>query len=169
MVREPARLTRPDEGGWYMEQQALGFNYRLSDVHSALGISQLAKLDQFLDRRNEIAARYRDALGDLDQLVLAPEPVPGERHGRHLYVIVHRDGAPARRRLYDALREREILTQVHYLPVYLHPYYRETYGYEPGLCPRAEAYYAGCLSLPCYPTLTAEQQEIVIAAVRELV
>jgi UDP-4-amino-4,6-dideoxy-N-acetyl-beta-L-altrosamine transaminase len=168
MVRDRARLTRPDEGGWYTEQQSLGFNYRLSDVHSALGISQLAKLDRFLDRRNEIAARYRDGLGDIEQLLLAPETRPGERHGRHLYVIVHRDGAPARRRLYDGLREREILTQVHYLPVYFHPYYRETYGYEPGLCPRAEAYYAGCLSLPCYPTLTAEQQDTVIAAVREL-
>jgi perosamine synthetase len=168
MVRDPARLTRPDEGGWYMEQHALGFNYRLSDVHSALGLSQLSKLDRFLDRRNEIAARYLAGLGDLEQLTLAPEPGAGERHGRHLYVVVHRDGAAARRRLYDGLRERQILAQVHYLPVYLHPYYRETYGYQPGLCPSAEGYYAGCLSLPCYPTLTAEQQDTVISAVREL-
>jgi perosamine synthetase len=169
IVHDRAHLTRPDEGGWYMEQQALGFNYRLSDVHSALGISQLAKLDRFLDRRHQIAARYRNGLGDLDQLVLAPEPAPGQRHGRHLYVVLDSDGAAARRRLYDGLREREILAQVHYLPVYLHPYYRDTYGCEPGLCPRAEAYYAGCLSLPCYPGLTAEQQDFVIAAVRELV
>ncbi len=168
MVRAPARLIRPDEGGWYMEQQALGFNYRLSDVHSALGISQLAKLEQFLERRNEVAERYREGLGDLERLALAPEPRPGEIHGRHLYVVVHRGGAPPRRQLYDGLRERDILAQVHYLPVYLHPYYRETYGYEPGLCPHAEDYYAGCLSLPCYPTLTAEQQDAVIAAVREL-
>lgn len=168
MVRDPARLMQPDEGGWYMEQQSLGFNYRLSDVHSALGISQLGKLDRFLERRNEIASRYRAGLGDLEQLTLAPEPAPRELHGRHLYVIVHRDGAPARRRLYDGLRARDILAQVHYLPVYLHPYYRRTYGYEPGLCPHAESYYAGCLSLPCYPTLTVEQQDTVIAAVREL-
>jgi perosamine synthetase len=168
MVRDPARLTRPDEGGWYMEQQSLGFNYRLSDVHSALGTSQLSKLDRFLDRRNEIAARYREGLGDLPQLMLAPEPSPGKRHGRHLYVVVHRGGAAARRRLYDGLRERDIFPQVHYLPVYLHPYYRETYGYQPGLCPHAEEYYAGCLSLPCYPALSDEQQDAVISAIREL-
>jgi UDP-4-amino-4,6-dideoxy-N-acetyl-beta-L-altrosamine transaminase len=168
MVRDPDKLTRPDEGGWYMEQQALGFNYRLSDVHSALGLSQLDKLGRFLERRNEIARCYSAGLRDLEQLTLAPEPREGQMHGRHLYVIVHRDGAPARRRLYDGLRERDILAQVHYLPVYLHPYYHETYGYEPGLCPHAESYYAGCLSLPCFPTLTVEQQETVIAAVREL-
>ncbi len=168
MVRDPARLTRPDEGGWYMEQQALGFNYRLSDVHSALGLSQLDKLGRFLERRNEIARVYSAGLGDLDQLTLPPDAQPGQVHGRHLYVVLHRDGGPARRRLYDGLRERDILAQVHYLPVYLHPYYRETYGYDPGLCPHAESYYAGCLSLPCFPTLTVEQQDTVIAAVREL-
>jgi perosamine synthetase len=169
MVRDPARLTHPDEGGWYTEQQSLGFNYRLSDVHSALGISQLGKLDRFLKRRNELAARYRDRLGDVPELMLAPESGAGELHGRHLYVVVHRGGRPARRRLYEGLRERDVLPQVHYLPVYLHPYYRETYGYEPGLCPNAESYYAGCLSLPCYPTLTDHQQDAVIAALRELV
>ncbi len=168
MVRDPDRLTRPDEGGWYMEQQVLGFNYRLSDVHCALGISQLQKLERFVERRNEIAARYRSALADVPSLVLAPEPLAGERHGRHLYAVCHRQGIPARRRLYDGLRERGILAQVHYLPVYLHPYYRETYGTAPGLCPSSEEYYAGCLSIPCYPTLSDEQQEQVISAVREL-
>jgi perosamine synthetase len=168
MVRDPARLRRPDEGGWYMEQQTLGFNYRLSDVHSALGISQLTKLEPFIARRNEIAARYREAFADVPELELAPEPGPGERHGRHLYVIRHRDGASARRRLYDGLREREIFAQVHYLPVYLHPYYHDAYGLREGLCPHAEHYYAGCLSLPCYPGLTAAQQDEVVVAVREL-
>jgi dTDP-4-amino-4,6-dideoxygalactose transaminase len=167
-VRDPGQLTRSDEGGWYMEQQALGSNYRLSDVHSALGIFQLAKLDRFLERRNEIAARYRSGLAELDQLTLAPEAGLAERRGRHLYVVVHRDGPPASRQLYDGLCEREIFAQVHYLPVYLHPYYRGTYGYEPGLCPNAESYYAGCVSLRCYPTLTHEQQNMVIASVREL-
>jgi perosamine synthetase len=168
MVRDVSRLTRPEEGGWYMEQQVLGFNYRLSDLHAALGSSQLAKLERFIQRRNEIAARYRAAFADLPSLMVAPEPAAGERHGRHLYVICHREGALARRRLYDGLRERGILAQVHYLPVYLHPYYRDAYGSAPGLCPNAEEYYAGCLSLPCYPTLSDEQQERVISTVREL-
>ncbi|MGO9752188.1 MAG: UDP-4-amino-4,6-dideoxy-N-acetyl-beta-L-altrosamine transaminase [Solirubrobacteraceae bacterium] len=168
MVRAWERLRRPDEGGWYAEQQALGFNYRLSDVHSALGVSQLAKLERFVMRRNEIAARYRQGLGDVAALTLAPEAAPGERHGRHLYVVCHREGAAARRRLYDGLRERGILAQVHYLPVYLHPFYADTYGFSPGLCPHAESYYAGCLSLPCFPTLTDDEQDVVIAAVRAL-
>ena len=87
-------------------------------------------------------------------------------HAYHLFVIA---ASPDRRGLYDALRERGIFAQVHYLPVYLHPWYRETYGYAPGLCPEAEAYYDGCLSLPCFPALTADEQATVIAAVRELV
>lgn len=169
MVRDPAQLRRPDEGGWYHEQQALGFNYRLSDVHGALGRSQLAKTDRFVEARNAIAARYAEWLGDLDQLELAPEPPPGSVHARHLYVIRLREGAAARRSLYDGLREREIFCQVHYLPVHLHPYYRDTYGYGPGDFPEAEAYYEGCLSIPCFPDLAEADQRRVAEAIRELV
>ncbi len=167
MVKDPARLQRP-EGGWYHEQQDLGFNYRLTDLQSALGRSQLAKLERFVAARNELAGRYRELLGDVEQLELAPAAPPGYRHAHHLFVVRHRDGAAARRRLYEGLHERGILAQVHYLPVYLHPWYRRTYGYSEGLCPAAENYYAGCLSLPCFPALTAAQQERVAAAVREL-
>ena len=88
------------------------------------------------------------------------------RHAYHLFVIRHRDGAEARRRLYHRLRQRDILVQVHYLPVYLHPWYAAKYGYAPGLCPEAERYYAGCLTLPCFPELSDEQQEHVIVEVR---
>ena len=152
-----------------MEQQALGFNYRLSDVHSALGLSQLAKLDRFLDRRNEIAERYRDGLGDLEQLTLAPEPEPGERHGRHLYVIV----AP-RRRAGAAAAVRRAARAGDPRAGALPP------GIPSPLLPgdlrvRARALPAGgdattraaCRS-PAIPALTAEQQDPVIAAVREL-
>jgi perosamine synthetase len=169
ITKDPQRLERPDEGGWYMEQQSLGFNYRITDVQCALGVSQMGKLDRFVARRNEIAGRYRELLGDLDQLMLAPEPQSEARHGRHLYAVRHRDGAQARRRLYDGLREREIFAQIHYLPVYLHPWYRDTYGYHPGMCPAAEEYYGGCISLPCFPGLTDAEQDTVVAAVRELV
>lgn len=169
IIKSVDRLARPDEGGWYMEQQSLGFNYRITDLQCALGITQMRKLDRFIARRNEIAARYRELLGDVDELILAPEPGPGRVHGRHLYVVRHRAGHEARRRLYDGLREQAIYAQVHYLPVYLHPWYQETYGYRPGLCPAAEEYYAGCLSLPCYPTLSDAEQDMVAAAVRRLV
>jgi perosamine synthetase len=168
MVKDPARLER-HEGSWHYEQHDLGFNYRLTDIQAALGRSQLAKLERFVARRNELALRYRELLGDVECLELAPAAPPGHRHAHHLFVVRHRDGAGARRRLYEGLHARGILAQVHYRPVYLHPWYMRTYGYGPGLCPAAEDYYAGCLSLPCFPALTAEQQERVAAAVCELV
>jgi perosamine synthetase len=169
ITKDPRRLERTSEGAWYMEQQSLGFNYRITDVQCALGVSQMAKLDRFVTRRNDIAQRYDELLADMDELVLPASPPPDARHGRHLYVIRHRGGSEARRSLYDGLREHSIFAQVHYLPVYLHPWYRDTYGYSPGLCPAAEEYYAGCLSLPCFPTLTDSEQDSVVAAVRDLV
>jgi perosamine synthetase len=168
MVKDPARLQR-DEGGWYAEQQDLGFNYRLTDLQSALGRSQLGKLERFVARRNEIAERYCELLGDLEQLELAPAAPTGCRHAYHLFVVRHRDGSSARRRLYDGLHERGILAQVHYLPVYRHPWYQRSYGYAEGICPVAETYYAGALSLPCFPALTDREQEQVAVAVRDLV
>jgi perosamine synthetase len=156
------------EGGWYAPQRELGFNYRLTDIQSALGRSQLAKLERFVARRNELAERYRELLGSVGQLELPPAAPAGARHAYHLFAIHHRAGPAARRHLYEALRARGILAQVHYLPVYRHPWYRDTYGYAPGLCPAAEAYYAGCLSLPCFPALEDGEQERVVTAVREL-
>jgi UDP-4-amino-4,6-dideoxy-N-acetyl-beta-L-altrosamine transaminase len=157
--------SREREGGWYQEQHELGFNYRLSDVHAALGMSQMRKLEDFVTARNRIADRYREGLAGLEPIELPPAAPPGSRHAQHLFVIRHRDGAQARRNLYDALHARGILVQVHHVPVYRHPYY----GGEPRLWPEAEHYYAGCLSLPCFPDLTHEQQDTVIAAIRELV
>jgi len=147
---------------WWMEQHDLGFNYRLTDVQSALGRSQLAKLDRFIAARNAIADRYRAELADV--VTLPPAAPDGALHGYHLFAV-HTDDREA---LYDGLRERGILAQVHFIPVYWHPWYRETYGYERGLCPAAEDFYAGCLSLPCFPALTAQEQGTVIAAVKEL-
>lgn len=163
MTKDPARLERPDEGGWYMEQHLLGFNYRITDLQCALGSSQLAKTERFVAARNAIADRYRAELGDV--VTLPPAAPAGSLHAYHLFVI----GVERRRAVYDALRERGVLAQIHYLPVHLHPYYRDTYGYGPGLCPEAEAYYGGCLSLPCFPGLTEDEQTTVIAAVREVV
>jgi UDP-4-amino-4,6-dideoxy-N-acetyl-beta-L-altrosamine transaminase len=167
--RDAASFRDREQGGWYYEQDDLGFNYRLSDLHSALGRSQMAKLDGFIEARNAIADRYREWLADIEAIELPPEAPAGSRHAYHLFVIRLRGGADARRRLYDQLREREILAQVHHVPVHLHPYYRDRYGYEPGLCPDAEAYYASCLSLPCFPALTSDDQRTVTDAVRELV
>ena len=164
MTKDPQRLERPDEGGWYMEQQDLGFNYRITDLQSALGLTQLAKLERFVAARNAIAERYRAAFAGVEGLRVAPAAPSGARHAYHLFVVHVAD----RRALYDGLRERGVGSQVHYLPVYLHPWYRRTYGYAPGLCPAAEDYYAGCLSLPCFPALTESEQDTVIAAVLDV-
>jgi dTDP-4-amino-4,6-dideoxygalactose transaminase len=123
------------------------------------------KLERFTAARNAVAERYREGLAGIDGLRLAPAAPEGSRHAYHLFVVE----VPERRALFDALRERGIFSQVHYLPVYLHPWYRDTYGYAPGLCPAAEAYYARCLSLPCFPGLTEAEQGTVIAAIRELI
>ena len=168
ITKRPDLLELPDEGGWHQEQHALGFNYRLTDIQSALGRSQLRKLRRFVERRNEIAAVYRELFADVDELVLPPAPPPGNVHGYHLFVVRHRGGAAGRRALYDGLRERGIYAQVHYAPVYLHPWYRRTYGTAPGLAPVAEWVYDGCLSLPCFPALTDEEQQAVVDAVREV-
>jgi perosamine synthetase len=166
-VSDPEALTRND-GPWYQEQQVLGFNYRLSDIHSALGRSQLTRLDGYIERRNEVADRYRDQLAGIESIELPPAPPGGTRHAYHLFVIRHREGAEARLRLYRGLRERGILAQVHYIPVYWHPYYRERFGTDFGLCPEAERYYDGCLSIPCFPALTSSDQDRVVAAIKEL-
>jgi UDP-4-amino-4,6-dideoxy-N-acetyl-beta-L-altrosamine transaminase len=166
LTKDTARL-RETPGSWHQEQQSLGFNYRLTDIQSALGRSQLAKLESFVEQRNEIAARYRRELIDVGALDLPPGAPSGSLHAYHLF-IVHVGDADVRRHAYDALRERGIFAQVHYLPVYLHPWYAETYGYRVGLCPTAEQYYAGCLSLPCFPALTEDEQSEVSAAVRDV-
>jgi UDP-4-amino-4,6-dideoxy-N-acetyl-beta-L-altrosamine transaminase len=167
LTKDPQLLTRAD-GPWYQEQHELGFNYRLTDIQSALGRSQLRKLDRFVARRNEIADRYRDAFAAENPIELPPAAPAGSLHAYHLFVVRTRAGGEARRRLYDGLRERDVFPQVHYSPVYWHPWYAQTFGYREGLCPNAEAYYAGCLSLPCFPTLREDEQARVIDAVGEV-
>jgi UDP-4-amino-4,6-dideoxy-N-acetyl-beta-L-altrosamine transaminase len=167
MVRDPHRLRHGEgEGPWYHEQQHLGFNYRLSDVHAALGESQLHKLDDHVSRRNAVAARYREALAGIEGLRLPPQAPSGVLHAYHLFAVHLTDGPQRRLALYERLAANDIRAQVHYIPVHLHPYYRETFGYAPGLCPEAERYYAGCLSLPCYPDLSPADQDRVIEIVR---
>ncbi|MHB8958911.1 MAG: UDP-4-amino-4,6-dideoxy-N-acetyl-beta-L-altrosamine transaminase [Candidatus Limnocylindrales bacterium] len=169
IVREQVRLRR-QEGSWYNEMQDLGFNYRLTDVQSALGISQLRKLPQFLERRRQIAAKYDRELSGLEAF-----RIPGRRDGVepawHLYVL-RIDGDPAfraqrRRVAFDALRERGLGVQVHYLPVYLHPYYQDM-GYGPGLCPVAEEFYSQAISIPIFPAMTDPEADYVVEAVRDV-
>ncbi|MBD2768031.1 UDP-4-amino-4,6-dideoxy-N-acetyl-beta-L-altrosamine transaminase [Hymenobacter sp. BT664] len=160
ITREPADLVREPDGGWYMEMQELGYNYRLPDLNCALGLSQLARADAGLARRRQLAARYDAAFGPVAGVrVLAPAH-PG--HAYHLYIIQVAD----RKGLYDFLKTRQIFTQVHYIPVHRMPYY-EGLGWRAGDFPRVEEYYAHCLSIPLFPTLTDEEQDYVVACIVE--
>lgn len=163
ITRDPALLENKDEGGWYYEMQELGFNYRIPDILCALGLSQLKKLPRFLARRRALAKAYRKAFSSLDGVKLQHLP-PGREHAWHLFTI--QVPAAKRRPLYDLLHARGILANVHYIPVHILPYYRRL-GWKPGSFPRAEAYYAGALSLPMHAGLTDADQRRVIAAVRE--
>ena len=166
ITREPLDLHHPDEGGWWNEQHVLGFNYRLTDIQAALGRNQLTKLDRFIARRREIAAAYDTALGDLDGIEL-PGRRPDVEPGWHLYVIRTRD--PARRRpLFERLRSEGLGVQVHYLPVYWHPYYQGL-GYRRGVCPNAERFYQTAISLPIYPRMTDAELARSIDVVRDAV
>ena len=163
ITRDPGLLEKKDEGGWYYEMQELGFNYRIPDILCALGLSQLKKLPRFLARRRALAKAYRKAFSSLEGVTLQRLP-PGREHAWHLFTI--QVPAAKRRALYDFLHAHGILANVHYIPVHSLPYYQRA-GWKDVHFPRAEAYYAGALSLPMHAGLTDADQRRVIAAVRE--
>jgi perosamine synthetase len=153
------------ESDWYYEMQLLGFNYRITDIQCALGLSQLARLDGWVERRNEIAAMYRARLEGDDRLGLPPEAPDGSLHAYHLFVVQVLAGAQKRREVFDALRAAGIGVQVHYIPVYRLPYYRDTLGVPQDACPTAEDYYWRAISLPIFPSM---EKADVDRVVREL-
>lgn len=144
---------------WYMEMQELGYNYRLTDIQAALGLSQLARAEKGLGRRREIAEVYKNAFSEAPY-VLSQSGVE-EGHAYHLYVLEVKD----RLGLYNYLRTKLVYAQIHYIPTHLMPYYRDL-GWQEGDMPNAEAYYKNCISLPMYPTLTTEEQEYVIDTIK---
>ena len=152
----------PEVDPWYYEVRSLGFNYRLTDLQCALGVSQLAKLPALIGRRNEIAVRYREALAHLP-IELPPAAPEGWVHGYHLFAI----RVAERRRVFEGLHERGIRVQVHYVPIHHHPVY-EDLGFGPADLPACEAAYAGLISLPIFPTLTDAEVDRVVAALDEL-
>jgi len=148
---------RQEQGSWFYEMIELGWNYRLSELHAALGIVQLGKLNSFTARRQQLAVRYDAAFeqqGQISPLALAPDC----SHARHLYVV----RVPHRDQVFQQLRTADILVNVHYIPVHLHPWYRQQLGTSEGLCPVAEQAAADILSLPIYPGLSDNDQDRVI-------
>lgn len=161
ITREHALLGDTSQGGWYYEQVELGYNYRLTDLHAALGASQLTRLDEFLARRKLLVARYRELLAGLP--LTLPPPDDAAVSAWHLFVVQLK--THDRRAVYEQLRAAGIGVNVHYIPVHTQPYYRRL-GFKSGAYPAAEWYYARALSLPMYPDLDAAQQVHVADSLR---
>ncbi|GAB2579477.1 UDP-4-amino-4,6-dideoxy-N-acetyl-beta-L-altrosamine transaminase [Nitrincola alkalisediminis] len=167
ITRTPSLMTKPMEGSWYYQQVDLGFNYRMTDLQGALGASQMDRLMHYVARRHQIAKRYNTLLADLP--LVTPWQHKDGYSAYHLYVIrlkldqiklSHVD-------VFEALRAKEIMVNLHYIPVHTQPYY-EKMGFKQGDFPESEQYYAEAISIPMFPTLTDDQQDYVVDALKEL-
>ncbi|CZF79907.1 UDP-4-amino-4, 6-dideoxy-N-acetyl-beta-L-altrosamine transaminase [Grimontia celer] len=163
VTRDLESLADSNQGAWYYEQQSLGFNYRMTDLQAALGTSQLARLDAFVERRQALADRYTEKLSA--RPLITPTLLPASKSAWHLYVIQLAE-LDCRRRVFDELRAKGIGVHVHYIPVHTQPYYREL-GFEWGQFPAAENYYRAALSLPLYFDMTEDEQDTVIQALAD--
>jgi UDP-4-amino-4,6-dideoxy-N-acetyl-beta-L-altrosamine transaminase len=167
MERDPERMVGESHGPWYYQQLELGFNYRMTDLQAALGLSQLHRLEQIVDRRHEVARVYDEALAALP--LQLPWNHPDARSALHLYPVRLRLDQIGRshRDVFEELRRRGIGVNIHYIPVHTQPYYRAL-GFTDGMFPEAERYYAEAISLPMFPTITDEQQREVVRVLREV-
>ncbi len=159
-ITKDPELLNENHGGWYYEMQELGYNYRLTDIQAALGIYQLKRANQGIERRKEIASVYHKAFQGKPYIKGQSGVIEG--HAYHLYIIE----VDNRLELYNYLRENLIYSQIHYIPVHLQPYYKKI-GWKKGNMPFAENYYEKCLSLPMYPTLSDEEQNYVIQKIKD--
>lgn len=169
ITRNQELMDEKSEGGWYYQQIDLGYNYRMTDMQAALISSQLDKLDMFKKRRKEIVDRYNAAFSEIPEMVIQKE-IPESDTARHLYIAQFNlemlNGS--RRELFDALAAENICCNVHYIPVYYFPYYKNL-GYKKGICPNAEKLYERIISLPLYYSMTDEDVESVITAVKKVI
>lgn len=168
ITRNQAQMTQEADGPWYYQQIDLGFNYRMTELQAALGVSQMQRLDQYVARRHQLAQRYDELLKALP--VTTPWQHPDSYSGMHLYVIrLQLDKvAGTHRQVFEALRELGIGVNLHYIPVHTQPYYQRM-GFKPVDFPEAQRYYAEAISLPMFQTMTEAQQDEVVAAVHKAV
>ncbi len=162
ITRDVGRMDRRPDGPWYYQQIELGYNYRITDIQAALGASQMTRLDEFVSHRNELAERYKELLAGLP---LRWQQVPEDVHSAYHLFVVELQGQD-RSEVFDAMRESGVGVNVHYIPVYLQPYYRAR-GFKEGDFPKAETYYEAAMTLPLYPAMTAEQQDTVVCVLRD--
>jgi dTDP-4-amino-4,6-dideoxygalactose transaminase len=172
-TRDPGRFRANEEAAenddpaaWYYEQQMLGFNYRMTDIHAALGLSQLERLSGYIERRNMLARRYDLLLQDLP--LKLPTVQPANLSAFHLYVVRLKWNSTSKkhRQVFDGLRQRGIGVSLHYIPIHLQPYYRER-GFSPEQYPEAEAHGQSAITLPLYASMTEQQQDKVVEALKE--
>ncbi len=167
ITRDATRFENKDEGAWYYEQHELGYNYRMTDLHAALGLSQLKRIDSFIEAREAVRTFYETALRtfeDTGQIKLPPKDDARCQSALHLYPIeVLPASGKTRREVFDSLRQQGIGVNVHYLPIYRHPYYQQL-GFEAGYCENAEIYYSRAISMPMYADLDAEKLNKVVDA-----
>jgi UDP-4-amino-4,6-dideoxy-N-acetyl-beta-L-altrosamine transaminase len=158
-----------NDGGWFYEQQLLGYNYRISDFQCALGISQLKKIDAFIKRRKEIVKKYNESFEEFDKII-TPFQLKYIESSWHLYVVqLNLEKLKvSRKKIFNELFKNNIGIQVHYIPVYYHPHYQRL-GYKKGLCPNAEWLYERIITLPLYPKMTDDDVNIVIKAVKKVI
>lgn len=165
ITKNPLDFERKNQGGWYYEQQIIGFNYRLSELHAALGITQLERLESYVQQRNALAKTYNNALKDLE--LTLPFVESYNYSAFHLYVIVLNEHSNIKRKaLFKKLQDSGIGAQIHYIPIHLQPFYMR-FGFKKGDFKNAESYAKNTITLPLYPTLSKEEQQKVIAILRE--
>lgn len=163
VTRDVHLMEGPPHGAWYYEQIGLGYNYRMTDIQAALGLSQFRRLNEFIDRRRALAARYDEMLASLS--LTLPWQHPDTRSSYHLYVIRLKQGdVPSKREVFERLQASGIGVNLHYMPIYLQPHYRRL-GFDPGRCPQAERYYEEAISIPLFPSMTEADQDRVVEAI----
>lgn len=162
VVRDPSALSSEEEGAWYYEQRELGFNYRLTDLQAALGASQLTRLDEFVSKRNLLASRYHELLSELP---VSPVEIQEDNYSSYHLFIIRLDNRSIRRKTFDTLKSNGVGVNVHYIPIYWQPFYREK-GFSKGYCPNAESFYNSIITLPLFPDLTVQEQDQVVKLLR---
>lgn len=167
ITRDPALMTKEPDGDWYYQQVEIGYNYRMTELQAALGLSQLKRLDKFVQKRNELACRYDDLLSDLP--ITTPYQIKEGSSAFHLYVIRLQLSkiSHSHRVVFEALREKGIGVNLHYIPVHLQPFYQKM-GFNSGDYPVAEEYYKTAISLPIYYDLTFQNQDYIVDSLRSL-
>ena len=163
VTRDASQMVTASQGPWYYQQVALGYNYRLSDLHAALGLSQLSKLDSFIHRRTELALRYQQKLAGLP--LTLPTLDNQSKSAWHIYMVEVTEHQ--RKEVFESLQQKGVGVNVHYIPIHLHPYYQQL-GFKQGDFPVTEKFYQHALTLPLYPSLSDQQQNIVIDALHQV-